>query len=90
MNIEQIRELFEERAEQAYMDREGQIPIPGQYIGSVVDIIITMESGCQITIFCSENTIIDCSNSHPNNYIGIDNTLIEPIKDIKDIQVNWR
>ena len=27
MQIEEIRDVFEERSEQAYMDRKGQIPI---------------------------------------------------------------
>ena len=90
MNIKDIREIFEEKADQAYIDREGQIPNVGQYIGSIVDIIITMKSGCKITIFCGADAIIDCTNSHPNSYIGIDDTLIEPMKDIVDIQVQWR
>lgn len=90
MQIEEIRNIFEEKSEQAYMDRQGQIPINGLYHASIVDVIVTMESGCKITIFCGEDATIDCTNSHPNAEIGIDDTLIEPMKDIKAIEINWR
>lgn len=67
MDIKEIRELFEEKAEQVYMDRKGEIPIPNQYVGGIIDVIITMKCGCKITIFCGEDTKIDCTNSHPNS-----------------------
>lgn len=90
MEINEIRDIFEIGSEQVYMDREEQIPVAGLYHASIVDIIITMESGCKITVLCGEDTTIDCTNSHPNAEIGIDSTLIEPMKDIKTIEINWR
>lgn len=90
MKIEEIREIFEEKSEQAYMDRKGQIPIAGLYDARIVDVIVTMKSGCKITIFCGDETTIDCTNSHPNTYVGIGDTLIEPMKDIKEIKISWR
>ena len=90
MEINQIRDIFEFNSEQAYMDRDGQIPVAGLYHTDIVDVIVTMKSGCKITIYCGEDTTIDCTNSHPNAEIGIDDTLIEPIKDIEAIEINWR
>lgn len=91
MNIEEIRTKFEEKGEQAYADRKGQIPVSGLYDARILDVLVTMENGSTITIFCGDGfTIIDCTNTHENSYIGIGDTLIEPMKDIKDIKIKWR
>lgn len=91
MDIKDIRDVFEERSEQGYMDRQGQIPIDGLYHGKIVDVLVTMKSGNIITIFCGEeNVTLDATNTHPNRDIGIGNTLIEPMKDIVDIKISWR
>lgn len=54
----------------------------------LLEINVQMTYGHEITIFYDERKIyIDlCSGNH----IGLGNTLISPIKDIKSIEVKWR
>ena len=89
MKIEEIREIFK-NSKQVCIDKNGQCPVDGLYYGDMFDIIITMKNNIKISILCDETIIIDCSRSHPNAEIGIDNTLIEPIKEIEKIEINWR
>lgn len=89
MKIEEIREIFKKEGKQGYADKENTIPIY-TYHCRVVDVIVHMDN-CKITILCGEDDImVDCNSSHENSLIDIDGTLIEPIKNIKDIEVSWR
>jgi len=90
MDIEEIRKMFAEKSEQGYMDKEKTVPIE-VYRAKLLDIIVTMKNDSKITILCGEKEeFIDLTNENPNRYVGFGSTLISPMKDIKNIELNWR
>ena len=64
--------------------------VPTYTITSLLEVEVIMKNGIKITILCGEEEFIDCSSESSSGYLGIGDTLIEPICDIKEIHLKMR
>lgn len=96
MNFEELCQIFENKlnektisnepkVEKGYMCEPGDIE-KGLYSIRALDIDITLKNKSEIGVFCGEKEVIDIST----RYIGLGNTIIEPIEDIENIEIKWR
>lgn len=60
---------------------------PSFTINCLLQVDIEMKNGCKIIVVCGEKCFVDCASE---NYIGIDATVVRPIKDIKNIDLKFR
>ena len=84
MEIKDITQLFKEMAisESAYA--------PTFTVTCLLQVDIIMKNDCKITVLCGEEEHIDCSATSSDGYLGIGDTLIKPIKDVKEIHLKLR
>ena len=62
---------------------------PSFTINCLLEVNIIMKGEHTITIYCSEKTLVDCSGISPNGHFGVDNTKIQPICDIEEINLKF-
>lgn len=60
---------------------------PSFTVEGMRDVDVIMKDGSKIHIFCGERALVDCSGISPDGHFGIDNTMIEPIENIKEIKI---
>ena len=78
--IEMFRNIAIEESEYA----------PSFTVECLLEVKVILENGHNIIIYCGEKTLVDCSGISPDGHFGVDNTMIYPIKDIKEIQLKLR
>ena len=90
MNRQELIEIFDnENTRQCNMLRDDPTTKIDVYeTEKLLEITVKMTQWHEITIFYgTETEHIDITSE---NYIGLGSALIEPIKDIKEIDVKWR
>lgn len=90
MNRQQIIQLFNgEHTKQCTMLKDDPTtPIDVYETNKLLEITVKMTNEHEITVFYgTETEYIDITSE---NYLGLGNTLIEPLKDIKEINIKWR
>ena len=78
--IQMFRDIAVEESEYA----------PSFTVDCLLQVDVKMTNGHIITIYCGEETIVDCSGISPDGHFGVDATKINPIKDIEEIILHWR
>lgn len=63
---------------------------PSFTVDCLLGVSILMKGGHTITIYCGEIALVDCSGISPDGHFGVDNTMIEPISDIEEINLKMR
>ena len=78
--IEIFREIAIEESEYA----------PAFTVNCLLEVDILMKNKHKITVYCGEETLVDCSGISPNGHFGINSTKINPICDIEEIKLKTR
>ena len=90
MKPEEIIDIFKEKGTQCTMYRDDPTSLVyGLYECKILEILVTLKCGTELTIFCGESTVIDISKNE-DEYAGFGSTLVSPMKDIECIEVKWR
>lgn len=63
---------------------------PSFTVDCLLQVDVLMKGGHNITIYCGERTLIDCSGVFPEGHFGVDAVMIKPIKDIESIDLRMR
>ena len=84
MKTDEIRDIFSEIAVHTCEY------VPTFTVTCLLEVEVIMKNGVKITVLCGEEEFIDCSSESPSGYLGIGDTLIEPICDIEEIYLKMR
>lgn len=84
MDIKEIIAIFSEIAvhESEYA--------PSFTVDCLIQVDVIMKNNCKITVLCGESEVVDCSSTSSDGYLGIGDTIIKPIADIKEIHLKFR
>lgn len=69
---------------------EESVYVPSFAVDCLLQVDVLMKGGHTIVIYCGERTLVDCSGISPEGHFGVDNVMIKPIKDIKEIHLKMR
>lgn len=69
---------------------EESVYAPSFIVDCLLQVDVVMKGGHTITIYCGEKALVDCSGISPDGHFGVDDTMIEPIKDIESIHLKMR
>lgn len=78
--IQMFRDIAVEESEYA----------PSFTVECLLQVDVVMKGNHTITIYCGEETLVDCSGIFPDGHFGIDAIKITPIKDIESIHLKMR
>lgn len=84
MKTDEIRDIFSKIAVETCEY------VPTYTITCLLEVEVIMKNDIKITVLCGEEVFIDCSSELPSGYLGIGDTLIKPICDIKEIHLKIR